>query len=133
MSTATSRPLTAPVRARALELHEAGWGPTQIEKILAAEFPDRACPSRGTIWRWANPDAYRGQVERRRALSAANYSGGWPGVCSPEWKIQRMRVLRAAGLSYSAIAAVMHVDFPADRKLTEYLVSTALSTGDETR
>lgn len=112
---------TTSMQARVLELHEAGWKPAGIERLLAKESPGVPTPTRQTVWRWTHPEEAEARVAKRRAAEA-KYTGGWPGICSPEWKQQRMRAMRSAGLSYNAIATIMRLDFPRDAPMTEHQV-----------
>lgn len=105
----------ASTKARVIELYEAGWTkPSEI--IMHLERDGLPVPSRNTLWAWTHPEKAAEQTQRdlegarRWRLQQASFA--WPGVRGPEWKLQRMRVLREAGLSLDAVAAVMSIDFP---------------------
>lgn len=123
--TATAVRHTSKVRARVVELHEAGWPPKRIVELLQGEGVD-PCPNTATVWRWTKPEKYEAQVAARRGRGP--YTFAWPGYCSQEWKLQRMRALRETGISYAAVAAVMSLDFPADPVMSEYVVRTKLNS-----
>lgn len=122
----------ARTKARVIELDAAGWGPKDIQRLLAAEDVD-PIPTENAIWLWTNPEKAAVQAKRnvelarRWRLERASFA--WPGVRGPEWKVARMRVLAGAGLKPAAIAAVMAVDFPKDERLSEDSVRRALESG----
>lgn len=85
-----------------------------------------------TLWTWTHPKkaaktAAR-ENDRQRARRAATASLAWPGVRGPEWKVARMRALSDAGLTPTAIASVMRLDFPKDPPLFARHVRAALRT-----
>ena len=99
-------------------LHDAGWGPREIQRILRDRGMDPV-PSHMTIWRWVNPEGHQRHREQTNAINRARRAGSarfvFPLPRGPEWKEQKMRLLRAQeGLSFNAIAKIMTFDFPDD-------------------
>lgn len=113
---------------RARELHAAGWSLSEIRRRLELEGVTPP-PAENTIWTWTRPKAAARLAEaRNRRIRLARLGArtfAWPGVRGPEWRLEYMRRLRAAGLSYRAIAGVMALHFP-DRPLSEYAVRELL-------
>lgn len=90
--------------ARRLYAGGDAWTPTQIQRLLAQRGVQ---VSVGTIRGWVVP----GEAGRQRARNSASYrrrKHGRPAAASP--LLDRMLALRAAGCSYSSIAAVMRLD-----------------------
>ncbi len=114
------------VMRRARELRDAGWAIPRIREILAKEHAVR--PSNDTIARWLDPAVAERRAQAAREKRAEVATFGWSGWHpSPSWKLGRMRALRAAGVSYAAIAKVMLVDF--GDELTEEEVRYAVKRG----
>lgn len=96
------------VQARALEHIEAGWSFYKTAKLMASEGTPVAV---STIKRWADPSFHRAEIERAarrtRQHRAVNRK---PAQCyTAEFKLERMRELRIAGLSYTAISVVAQI------------------------
>lgn len=115
--------------ATAQRMRDGGWTAAQIRDYLAQRGHDVTI---GTVRRWADPEQARKHREDSRARShrlRAAARGGRMGRegQSAEFRDQRLRALRDAGLSMNAIAKVMTLDFP-DTPLTERQVRTALTS-----
>jgi hypothetical protein len=107
---------TTTTRRRAIELREAGWSITRIARLLAREGHP---VSENTVWCWVNEEAAERQRERKlhrnRQQRALTAEYRWPGARrSDEWLIGRIRHLRAAGLSATAIATLAKIDHDRD-------------------
>lgn len=102
--------------AEARQMHDAGWSCYRIAKI----FRRRGVSiSDTTVATWVDPvrAEYRRRLHRQsKARANAAKSGGRLGAGpprSPQFRAERMRSLRALGMSHSAISKVMTFDFPA--------------------
>lgn len=103
MSTGNRYPAVYMIRAR--EMFRAGWTHADIARHLGREFGRE--PSKHIVGMWVNPSLYRrklnAQTARRRRQAPV-----------PRWALVRMRrmaALRDEGLTYSAVALVMRLDF----------------------
>lgn len=88
----------------ARRLYAGSWSPTQIRRHLADQGIDVAVT---TIRGWVIP----GEADAQRAWNMASYrrrTQGRPSAATP--LLDRMLALRAAGCSFSSIAAAMRVD-----------------------
>jgi hypothetical protein len=99
----------AALMVRARELYEAGWKCGQISRLLASEFGVQ--PHEVTVRRWVDPDYAEAQKRSTRTSEPAMRKWGWKS------RLRRLRQLRGIGLSCSATAAVLALDFDVD--LTE--------------
>ena len=103
----------ARVKARAVELGEMGWSPPEVRTVLRREYEQ--VPTDRTIRYWLNPASQRRDSERQRQARARDRANcdrvprGWSKRMT-----NRANALRAVGLSYGAIAAVLNLDFDAD-------------------
>jgi hypothetical protein len=100
---------TMPVVRRAVQLHEAGWTPTEIRRRLEEELGVR--PAIGTIRGWVEPgyrEFMRRQLNARRARRREAARGGTPDPFRVrELSDDVMWALRVEdGLSHEAIARV---------------------------
>ncbi len=88
-------------------LREGGWGPTAIRGFLAKDGQD-PLPSVATICEWTDQH-YR---DRQRAMKR-EYKRRRRGERKPlpTSVLTRMNELRAAGVSYTGIGAVIGVDY----------------------
>lgn len=122
-------PHRAATKVRAQQLRKAGWQLTEICRILEFEGYTPV-PHFSTVSRWfVERDGESSSVDRRRAARVKHGKFTWPGNAGPEWRHERMRRLRHAGLSYHAIAIVMTHDFP-DAPRTEWGVRHELGADD---
>lgn len=110
----TKRSYPVSTMQRAITLHASGWSYSTIPAVLDREGLGR--PSPFTVRLWVDPvrreKSAAASRRRNAARSAARSEFRFPAGRSVEWRLGRMRVLRAAGLSYTAITKVMNVDFP---------------------
>lgn len=98
---------TMPVITLARTLAEGGWGPTEIQRRLAA---DGHTVSRDAIRRWTVPGYAAAQDARRMDRKRA--ARGEPAALRlPEMRMQRLRMLNEAGMSYESCAILARVDF----------------------
>lgn len=106
-------PMTVVTTAR--EMHDAGWGDAEIQRYFAARGIDVSLTA---IGRWCNPAQAARQLanqKRWNAILASRRSVSiGPKHARPEFKFARLCALRAAGLSVTAAAAVMRLDFGDD-------------------
>jgi hypothetical protein len=109
------------------------WSPKQIRDYLEAEHGLEGLALM-TVRRWVVP----GQDETERRRNSESYHRrktagprAVPTLDTPAKRLARMRVLRAAGLSYGGIAAVMKVDtgVEMDREQIRHLLSRRRSPG----
>ena len=125
----------ASTKALAVKMRQGGWSLNEIRRYLA-EHGVVPTPSVSTIQCWTDPAQERKQREhkrlRERKERAQASTFAWPGERSDEWKLARMRRLSGAGLSTTAIAKVMAIDFPGT-VLSEHQVWYMLKTGKVTR
>jgi hypothetical protein len=92
---------------RARKLADAGWNAAQIARRIPTEFPGIE-PAQTTVRRWVDPEYAERQKTRHRVGGSKARKWGW------RRRLDRARDLRSAGLTYSAIAAVMRLDFGLD-------------------
>lgn len=113
-----SSPHSSATIAEAQRLAAGGWSIYAIAKL----FRRRGIPiNETTIAEWVDP----ARAERRRAEQAQRYrtlnarrTGGRLGAGpprSPEFRLERMKSLKAAGVPAPSIAKVMNFDFPGER------------------
>jgi hypothetical protein len=95
------------VANRARELAQAGWTATQIARRIPTEFPGVE-PAPTTVRRWIDREYAERQRSDRRMGGAKTRRWGW------RRRLERVRDLRSAGLSYRSVAAVMRLDFRID-------------------
>lgn len=102
-------PASALIRAR--DLHAAGYTVEEIRSHIETETGRR--PSWPTVHTWVRPKkgTQRLAVKNRRRASTSGGRFPRPQVVSREFKAERLRGLRAAGLSPRAIANAMAYDF----------------------
>jgi hypothetical protein len=118
--------------AEARRLHAAGWTVYSIAKLMRRRG---SRVSDTTIAGWVNPELAdrrrREEAQRARVISARRCRGrlGAGPPRSPEFRFERMRSLRAMGVAYSAIAAVMTFDFPGE-PITADQARHALKSGE---
>lgn len=103
---------SASVMVRARELHAGGFGCTVIPRLLFGEFG--VTPHHETILRWVRPEHQERRFVEVRTIRArqraANVAGfGGKRQLSAEWKLARLREMRAAGVSMRSIGAVAGV------------------------
>jgi hypothetical protein len=108
---AYARRYPAKIMLRARELKLAGWKPGKIADIIQRETGMR--PSPGSIRAWCEAggrtnEQRRHDRERHRAAYRRRNPRKHPRV-SEDWKLERLRELRAAGLSHWAIGEVAGV------------------------
>lgn len=120
--------IAAVTRARAL--YEAGWTQVDIRRLLIRErLVDDVAPT--TVTRWVNAEAqqtWEANIRDARAARAKRRGErpmGYPHA-RPEFKLARVRALRAAGMKMSDIAIVMSHDF---EPVTEAQIRHALRIG----
>lgn len=121
-------PITVVMRARAL--HEAEWQPAAIARILATETGTPV--SRATVGRWVKPvlaerhRVLREQGNRARAAGRSGRLADHIHGATPEFKLARVRALRARRVTIASIARVMSFDF---EPVSEAQIRRALETG----
>jgi hypothetical protein len=101
------------VVAQARSLSKAGWAPGDICNILHKETGRR--PVLETVKCWVDDDyaekrrrAFASQKRKERRARGVTWL---PQCANTDTKCYRMRVLRDAGLTHNAIAAVMRLDY----------------------
>lgn len=130
MPAAARTPHSTSTVVEARRLHEAGWSIYAVAKLLRRRG---ISVDETTIAEWVDPklaERRRDEQARRfRALSARRSRGrlGAGPPRSGEFRLERMKSLRALGVSYSDIAKTMSFDFP-DEPITEDKVRHALRT-----
>lgn len=114
----------------AKQLYEAGWPPPSIARILQERGVDPA-PHVRTIRLWVVPGEADRRAARRRdsrqRLQAATAVVGQGRYQSARLRLERLRRLRDAGMSYSALAIIAHVDFALEvtDENVRYLLNTS--------
>lgn len=109
------RRYTSREQVEAIRLREEGeWSVAEIARIMRRRGFD---VSEGAVRMWVDPEHAERQRDRdrqyRRRQRAARSEGRLRGNHStPEMRAARVRALRVAGLSHSAIVKVMTLDFP---------------------
>lgn len=118
--------------AEARRMFDGGWTIYEIARILSGR---RAKIDPTTVGHWVDPDysqrRLREQRERMNRLTAQR-TGGRISAKPPRsahFRFERMKSLRALGLSHRAISTVMTFDFP-DTPLSEDQVRYALRGDD---
>lgn len=125
-----ARRYTSGDKAEAIMLKGGGWNAAEITRLMQAA----GRPVTYTAVRlWVDDEAAELQRARdrryRRRKRAQTETFAWPGRVSGGWKLRRMRALSEAGVSCSAIAALMTFDFPDDPQLSAGQVRYAIATG----
>lgn len=125
------RGYTVSTMALAQRLRAGGWSIPSICDIIERETGKR--PARTTVHNWVAPEfaeaRRRRDLAHKNARDAAASSGSMrANHGSAEFRLRRMQVLHAAGLSMHSIAKVMNVDFP-DAPLSEHQVRGAIDHG----
>jgi hypothetical protein len=95
---------------RARELHGSGWSYRKIAELIYRETSHRPAATTVALWCYS-------ESRRRSSLDAQNHKGAVRRATkrrinrrlTPEWKLERMRELRDAGLSFDAIGRVSGV------------------------
>lgn len=111
---------------RARRLHAATWSIEGTRRQLAHEFELARPPAWVTVKEWVDP-RYRERARARCRINQRQYSqrqGAKHRQPSPELRMGRLKALRAAGVSYNAIARVAGVWW--GEALTEKQVRWAL-------
>src|SRR5687767_9253809 len=123
-----TRPLSIPEAMEAAQrMHAGGWPIDSIRMYLARRGVTRGWR---TVKRWADPEyaaADREETRARERLRWATARGARLGRRdqTPEFKLARIRALRARGASLDSIAVVMAFDY-GDEHLTGDKVRWAL-------
>lgn len=106
----TQRVYSAQMVAKAKEHHAAGWKHWEIGRLLTAEYG--FAPVNETIRGWVDP---KFAAKRKKATASAKrrFSARKPvrplRTLTFEWKIERAKELREAGLSIRALTVVAAV------------------------
>ena len=116
------------VKARALQLVEAGWVPRRASMLLAREGV-LVAPS--TIARWSKPNERHKRAERARKRRSARAKTGRRTITrvSDDWKLERIRELAARGVKPRAIGQVAAVWW--GEELSEHQVRRLLGLANE--
>lgn len=127
---ATGYPM--PVVNKARTLRAGGWSLRRVAMWVAEETGRK--PSSSTVLRWTDPKnaahKARHDRDRRRAYSARGAAaGGRLGSAhhTPEFRLARMRALRARRLSIRVIADLMTFDY--GKPISPAQVKSALTAG----
>lgn len=96
--------------ALARDLHSRGMNPERIVRVLREEYSVDV--ARSTVSYWVRPWTYEQQLRSQREIRRRNRTP----------ILDRMRVLRAAGVTYASIGRVIGVDFgvPLDESQVRY-------------